>query len=172
MFKDGAMQGNAYVEWGGGASVSMWNATKVIPLTNTSPLGYIWASANFRQAINYTPIGTGARAIDFSLPTSHWWSGSATYDKNVRGIGYVEFNGTCLLGVQNGLSSNGVWSTAYMYPTSRIIPELQQWLMALSSIHVKEVQQEQAVSRNGVCGNWYDIFSLVRFWQTGTWYQR
>lgn len=59
MFKDGAMQGNAYVEWGGGASVSMWNATKVIPLTNTSPLGYIWASANFRQAINYTPIGTG-----------------------------------------------------------------------------------------------------------------
>ncbi len=46
MFKDGAMQGNAYVEWGGGASVSMWNATKVIPLTNTSPLGYIWASAN------------------------------------------------------------------------------------------------------------------------------
>ena len=66
MFKDGAMQGNAYVEWGGGASVSMWNATKVIPLTNTSPLGYIWASANFRQAINYTPIGTGARAIDFS----------------------------------------------------------------------------------------------------------
>ena len=110
MFKDGAMQGNAYVEWGGGASVSMWNATKVIPLTNTSPLGYIWASANFRQAINYTPIGTGARAIDFSLPTSHWWSGSATYDKNVRGIGYVEFNGTCLLGVQNGLSSNGVWS--------------------------------------------------------------
>lgn len=66
----------------------------------------------------------------------------------------------------------GFGPTAYMYPTSRIIPELQQWLMALSSIHVKEVQQEQAVSRNGVCGNWYDIFSLVRFWQTGTWYQR
>ena len=104
------MQGNACVEWGGGASVSMWNATKVIPLTNTSPLGYIWASANFRQAVNYTPVGTGSRAIDFSLPTSHWWSGSATYDKNVRAIGYIEFNGTCLLGVQNGLSSNGVWS--------------------------------------------------------------
>ena len=40
----------------------------------------------------------------------------------------------------------GFGPTAYMYPTSRIIPELQQWLMALSSIHVKEVQQEQAVS--------------------------
>ena len=40
----------------------------------------------------------------------------------------------------------GFGPTAYMYPTSRIIPELQQWLMALSSIHVKQVQQEQAVS--------------------------
>lgn len=43
----------------------------------------------------------------------------------------------------------GFGPTAYMYPTSRIIPELQQWLMALSSIHVKEVQQEQAVSGTG-----------------------
>lgn len=109
MFKDGVMQGKAYVEWGGGATVSMWNATKVIPLTNTSPLGYIWASANFRQAINYTPIGTGSRAIDFTVPTSHWWLGSSTYSKNVRGIGYTEFNGTCLLGVQNGMSSGGAW---------------------------------------------------------------
>ena len=144
MFKDG-VQGNAYVEWGGGASVSMWNATKVIPLTNTSPLGYIWASANSGKQL-ITLIGTGARAIDFSLPTSHWWSGSATYDKNVRGIGYVEFNGTCLLGVQNGLSSNGVWSHRLYVSNITNNPELQQWLMALSSIHVKEVQQEQAVS--------------------------
>lgn len=110
MFKDGVMQGKAYVEWGGGRTVSMWNATKVIPLTNTSPLGYIWTSANFRQVVNYTPVGTGSRAIDFTVPTSHWWLGSSTYSKNVRGIGYTEFNGTCLLGVQNGLSSNGVWA--------------------------------------------------------------
>lgn len=109
MFKDGAMQGKAYVEWGGG-QVSMWNATKIIPLTNTTPLGYIWATANFRQGVHYTPVGTGTRAVEFSIPTSHWWKGSATYDKNVRGIGYIEFNGTCLLGVQNGLSSGGAWS--------------------------------------------------------------
>lgn len=109
MFKDGAMQGKAYVEWGGG-QVSMWNSTKIIPLTNTSPLGYIWATANFRQGVHFTPVGTGSRAVEFSLPASHWWKGTATYDKNVRGVGYIEFNGTCLLGVQNGVSSNGVWS--------------------------------------------------------------
>ncbi len=110
IFKDGAMQGKAYVEWGGG-EVSMWNATKIIPLTNTLPLGYIWTTGNFRQGVHYTPIGTsGSRAVKFSLPESHWWNGQATYDKNVRGAGYIEFNGTCLLGVQNGLSSNGVWS--------------------------------------------------------------
>lgn len=74
-----------------------------------APKSIVYANINGSTFAN-APVGTGARAIDFSLPTSHWWSGSATYDKNVRGIGYVEFNGTCLLGVQNGLSSNGVWS--------------------------------------------------------------
>jgi hypothetical protein len=110
MFKNGTMQGKAYVEWSGG-QVSMWNATKIIPITNTSPLGYIWATANFRQGVHYTPVGTGTRAIEFSLPASHWWAGSgpAAYDKNVRGIDYIEFNGTYLLGVQNGWTSNTVW---------------------------------------------------------------
>lgn len=108
-FKDGVMQGNAYVEWGGG-QVSMWNATKIIPLTNTLPLGYIWTTGNFRQGVHYTPIGTGTRAVEFTIPTTHWWKGSATYDKNVRGVDYIEFNGTCLLGVQNGFTSGGTWS--------------------------------------------------------------
>jgi len=109
IFKDGVMQSPAYVEWSGG-TVSMWNATKVVLTTNTKPLGYIWSTANFRQGVHYVPVGTdGSRAVSFTLPTSHWWLGSATYDKNVRGVDYIEFNGTCLLGVQNGQSSSSVW---------------------------------------------------------------
>lgn len=157
MFKDGKMQGKAYVEWGGGAIVSMWNATKVIPLTNTSPLGYIWASANFRQAINYTPIGTGARAIDFSRPKSHWWSGTSTYDKNVRGIGYVEFNGTCLLGVQNGLSSKGVWSHRLYVSNITNTP----WTSALADGFIFDSREGSVTGTGSIPGTGYAVTGMT-----------
>ena len=109
-FKDGALQGTAYAEWGGGSQVSMWKASKIIPLTTERPLGYIWSTGNFRSTITYVPVGdSGSRGISFNLPTSHWWTGSGTYDKNVRAIGYTEFNGCHLLAAQNGWSSGGVW---------------------------------------------------------------
>ena len=107
-FKDGVMQSPAQVEWAGG-TVSMWKSTKVIALSNTEPFSYIWCTGNYHSAIMYVPEGTGTRATTFTKPTSHWWNGSGTYDKTVRGIGYIEFNGCHLLGAQNGWSSSGTW---------------------------------------------------------------
>lgn len=156
MFKDGAMQGKAYVEWGGG-QVSMWNATKIIPLTNTTPLGYIWGTGNFRQGVHYTPIGTGTRAVEFSIPTSHWWAGSATYDKNVRGIGYIEFNGTCLLGVQNGFSSGGVWSHRLYVSNITNNPGTS----ALASGFIFDSREGSSAGTGGIPGTGYAVTGMT-----------
>lgn len=100
-FKDGVMQSPAYVEWAGGTA-SMSNSTKVIPLTATKPLSYIWTTGNYNQGIMYVPAGTGSRAVTFTRPSSHWWSG------RVISQGYIEFNGTNLLAVFNKSNSSGV----------------------------------------------------------------
>lgn len=156
MFKDGAMQGKAYVEWGGG-QVSMWNATKIIPLTNTTPLGYIWGTGNFRQGVHYTPVGTGTRAVEFSIPTTHWWRGSATYDKNVRGIGYIEFNGTSLLGVQNGFSSGGVWSHRLYVSNITNNPGTS----ALASGFIFDSREGSLAGTGGISGTGYAVTGMT-----------
>jgi hypothetical protein len=106
-FTDGKAPSTAYVEWGGGI-VSMWNATKVIPLTTSAPYSYIWSTGNFRKTVVFTPVGTGSRGFNFTNPTSHWWGGNGTYDAKVRSIGYTEFNGMNILAVDNEWTNNGV----------------------------------------------------------------
>lgn len=103
-FTDGKPDTKAFVEWAGG-TVSMWNATKCIPLTTEPPYGYIWNTANFRSVIVYNRPGTGSRGFDFNLPTTHFWN-NGTYGKHNLGLAYCEFNGMNILATSNGNSSN------------------------------------------------------------------
>lgn len=81
--------------------------TKPIPLALTDPIEgvFIAATGNFRMNTVYTPETTGANIVMNPIP-SGWTTANI-------GLGYMEFNGLKLVGIQNVLGSDNPLSVQY-----------------------------------------------------------
>lgn len=103
-FNDGHLQDKAEVDpRAGGWGYS--DPSKVIPLNLESPYNFITTCGNSNNVVSYVP----AEGVDitFSKPTVHYWMNSANTYGSPKGIDYIEFNGACLLAVQNDESQWG-----------------------------------------------------------------
>lgn len=85
-----------------------WNSTKAIPLAVAKPLPYLISASNQYQTVMLN--SRTADPVTLNKPTSYWWAGSGAYDKDTRGIDYIEFHGMNLLAVSNGFVSGSTWA--------------------------------------------------------------
>ena len=94
ILKDGVPStSTALVEFKGGTA-SMWYCTKPVIIEASNTPTYVWGSGNSNRLIQYVNDPDNSY-IQFAVPGS-WWGG------DIKGLAYVEFNGTKLLGIQNG----------------------------------------------------------------------
>lgn len=76
--------------------VSMSNLTKAIPLSTDDNTSYVYGSSNGKMLTYY--VNPDRTFVAFS-PKGNWWA------TDTKGLGYIEFNGVKLAGIQNGTTN-------------------------------------------------------------------
>ena len=172
-FNDGVADETAYIEWpNGDVQISMWNSTKVVPMTaDKDNLEYFWSTGNFRKQIVNVKSKEG---LGFTCPTSHFWSTDGTYANTTWCVDAIDINGKRLIAVQNGKASGGtnsaggnlMWHRLYV----AVLPETPV-ATSLTDGFLFDSREGSAEGTDAVPGSGYaetGIAVQIPGWRAGT----
>lgn len=138
------------VSAGGGSKITLMNTDKNYPT-------YAFSMHNYR-GINYAPVN-GAAGYPFTIPSSHWWS--VTWNSDVKGMDYIEFNGINLLAVQNAMYTGNPQVDAYnrLYVADITSPSQS----ALVNGFIFDSREGSSAGTSGIPGSGYAVTGMTSF---------